>query len=55
MRSASPGAMPGPSSATSTTTHGPSRRVVTVIVPDSPSASIALSSRFVYTWLSSEP
>ena len=30
-------------------------RVRIVIVPVSPSASIALSSRFVHTWLSSEP
>ena len=28
---------------------------VIVIVPDSPSASIAFASRFVHTWLSSEP
>ena len=47
--------MPGPSSAMSTRTHGPSRRVEIVRVPRSPSASIALSMRFVHTWLSSEP
>ena len=35
--------------------HEPSRSVVIVIVPRSPSASIALASRFVHTWLSSEP
>ena len=35
--------------------QAPSRRVRIVIVPRSPSASIALSSRFVHTWLSSEP
>ena len=48
--------MPGPSSAIRTSTpvscHG---AVVIVIVPVSPSASIALSSRFVQTWLSSDP
>ena len=34
---------------------GPRGAVRIVIVPRSPSASIALSSRFVQTWLSSEP
>ena len=38
-----------------TSAQFPSRRVVIVIVPLSPSASIALSSRLVQTWFSSEP
>ena len=45
--------MPGPSSVMSTSAQLPSRRVVTVIVPCSPSAWIALWIRFVHTWLSS--
>ena len=49
------GGMPGPSSATCTSMQLPSRSVVIVMVPSSPSASIALSSRFVHTWLSWEP
>ena len=47
--------MPGPSSAMSTLMQPFSSDVVIVIVPVSPSAPIALSSRFVHTWLSSEP
>src|SRR4051812_6798893 len=48
--------IPGPSSATSTIAHVPARRVRIAIVPcRSPSAWIALSIRFVHTWLSSEP
>src|SRR3954452_7174534 len=54
-RSRTSSGIPGPSSATVTSRHAPSRRVLTVIVPEPSSASIALSSRFVHTWLSSEP
>ena len=38
-----------------TRAQGPSSAVRTVIVPRSPTAWIALSSRFVHTWLSSPP
>ena len=54
MRSRISSAMPGPSSETSTARRRLARRLI-VIVPLSPSASIALSSRFVQTWFSSEP
>ena len=47
--------MPGPSSSMSTCAQSPSRRALIVIVPLSPRASIALSIRFVQTWLSSAP
>src|SRR3954462_15637760 len=47
--------IPGPSSAMSTLMQPLSRHVVILISPCSPSAPIALSSRFVQTWLSSEP
>ena len=56
MRGATSAGMPGPSSAMSTLMQPLSRLVVISITPSaSPSAQIALSSRFVQTWLSSEP
>ncbi len=55
IRSRMSSGIPGPSSEISMTTQSPSARVRSVIVPCSPSAAIALSRRFVHTWLSSEP
>src|SRR5258707_7721506 len=55
IRSRASAGMPGPSPSVATSAQSPSRRAPIVILPLSPDASVALSSRVVQTWLSSAP